>query len=103
NSERLGLLDGPDQRPERADHVEDARDIALVERVHRDVAPDQLGRYVGLQVREGQNEVRLERDDLLEVRRDEGRDARLLAPHARWPHRIARYAHNAVLLAEQIE
>ena len=35
--------------------------------------------------------------------RDEGRHPRLLAPHPRRPHRIARHADDAALLAEQIE
>ena len=44
-----------------------------------------------------------ERDDLLEVGRNERRDARLLAPHLRRPHRVARHADNAMLLAEEIQ
>src|SRR3979490_2378851 len=41
--ERRGLAARPDQRAERADHVEDPRDVAVVERMHRDAAADQLG------------------------------------------------------------
>ena len=58
-----------DERADGADHVEDAGDVALVEGMHRDVAADQLGDDVGLQVGEGQHEVGLEREDLLDSRR----------------------------------
>ena len=75
----------------------------MIEGMHRDVAADQLGDDVGLQVGEGEHEVGLEREDLLEVGGDEGRDPRLLLAHPRRPHRIARYADDAALLAEEIE
>ena len=44
-----------------------------------------------------------QREDLRNVRRDEGRHPRLLAPDPRRPHRIAGDADDAVLLAEQIQ
>ena len=51
--QRIGLRRRADQRAERADHVEDAGDVALVEGMHRDAAADQFGGDVGLQVGEG--------------------------------------------------
>src|SRR5262249_41953156 len=56
-----------------------------------------------LQVGEGENEVRLEREDFLKVGGDERRHPRLLPAHPRRPHRVARHADDAPLLAEEIE
>ena len=67
--ERVRLLGRADQRAERADHRQDAGDVALVEGMHRDVAADQFGDDVGLQVGERQDEVGLEREDLVDSRR----------------------------------
>jgi hypothetical protein len=64
---------------------------------------DQIGDDFSLQVREGENEVRFERDDLRNIRRDERRDPRLLASDLRRPHRVAGDADDAILLAEQIQ
>ena len=66
-------------------------------------ARDQIGDDVGLQVGEGQHEIRLERENLRDVRGDEGGNPRLLAADLRRPHRIAGDADDAVLLAEQIQ
>ena len=68
-----------------------------------DAGADEIGRDVGLQVGEGQHEIGLEREDFRDVRRDEGRYPRLLAPDLRRPHGIAGDADDAVLLAEQIQ
>jgi hypothetical protein len=92
-----------DERAECADHGENAGDVALVERMHCDIAADQFGGDVGLQVGKGENEVRLECEDLFEVGGDEGRDPGLLLAHARRPHRVTRHADDAVLLAEEIQ
>ena len=100
---RLRLLGRADQRAERADHVENARDVALVEGMHGDIGADQLGRDVGLQIGKGEHQVGLEREDFRHVGGDEGGDARLLPPHLRRPHRIAGDADDAAVLAEQIE
>ena len=101
--ELLGALGGADHRAERADHRENAGDVALVEDVDGDAGADQIGDDVGLQVGEGQHEIGLERQNLRNVRGDEGGDPRLLAAHLRRPHRIAGDADDAVLLAEQIQ
>ena len=42
--ELVGLGRGADQRAERADHIENAGDVALVERVHRDAAGGSIRR-----------------------------------------------------------
>ena len=65
-----------------------------------DAAPDELGGDVGLQIREGQHEIGLERLDLVEARVDERRDLRLL-PRFRRPHGVAGDADDAIALAEQ--
>ena len=57
----------------------------------------------GLQVGEGQHEIGLERENLRDVRGDEGGNPRLLAADLRRPHRIAGDADDTVLLAEQIQ
>ena len=93
--ERVGLLRRADQRAERADHVEDAGDVALVEGMHRDIGADQFGDDVGLQIGKGQHQVGLEREDLRHVGGDEGRDARLFLAHLRRPHRVAGHADDA--------
>ncbi len=69
----------------------------------RDAAPDQLGDDVGLQVGEGQDQVGLERQDLVEVRGNERGDPRLFPSHPRRAHRIARHADDAAILAEEIQ
>src|SRR5262249_5397978 len=101
--ERAGLAGRADQRAERADHVENAGDVAMVEGMDRDVAADQLGGDLGLQVGEGEHEVGLEREDFLKVGGDERRHPRLLLAHPRRPHRVARHADDAPLLAEEIK
>jgi hypothetical protein len=63
----------------------------------------EIGDDIRLQVGEGQHEVRFERQDFWNVRRDEGRYPRLLAPHLRRPHRLAGNTDDAVLFAKQIQ
>src|SRR5262249_59390586 len=46
--QRVGLAGHADQRAERADHVENAGDVALVEGMDRDVAADQPRAHVRL-------------------------------------------------------
>ena len=99
----IGALRRTDQRAQRADHRQDAGDVALVEDMDGDAGADQIGDDVSLQIREGENEVRLERQDFRNVGRDERRYPRLLAPDPRRPHRIAGDADNPVLLAKQIK
>src|ERR1700722_16719096 len=99
----IGALRGADQRAEVADHRQDAGDVPLVEHVDGDAGADQVGDDVRLQIREGENEVRLELEDFRNVRRDERRYPRFLAPDLRRPHSIAGDADDPVLLGEQVQ
>ena len=99
----IGALGRADQRAQGADHRQNAGDVALVEDMDGDAGADQVGDDVGLQIRKSQHEVRLQREDFRNVRRDEGRHPRLLAPDPRRPHRVAGDADDAVLFAEQIQ
>jgi hypothetical protein len=98
----LGLLAAADECAEGADHSEDARYIALVENVNgkscaREVSSDRC-----LKVREGENQIGLQRDDLRDVGRGEGQDLVSRADLGR-PNGISGDADDAVLLAEEIE
>ena len=53
--ERVRLFRAADQRAERADHVENAGDVALVEGVHGDIGVHQVGDDVGLQIGKAQH------------------------------------------------
>ncbi len=68
-----------------------------------DAGTNQVGCDLGLQIGEGEHEIGLERQDLWNVRGDEGRYPRFLAADLRRTHRIAGDADDAVLLAEQIQ
>ncbi len=92
-----------DDRTERADHVEYAGDVALVECMHGDIFADQFGDDVSLQVGKRKHQIRLQIENLRHVGRDKSRDARLLAPHLRRPHGIAGHADNAAIFTEQIK
>ena len=60
--QRVRFLRRTDQRAERADHVENSGDVALIEGMDRDIGAHQVGDDVGLQVGEGQHQIRLERE-----------------------------------------
>ena len=75
---------------------------ALVERHDRDAAPHELAPRIGLQIGEGEHQVRLQRVDLVELRVDERGDLRLL-PRLGRSHGVARHADDAVALSEQVE
>src|ERR1700730_2739734 len=77
-----------DQSADGADHRKNAGDIALIESMDGNACADQLCRDLRLEIGEGEDEVRLERADLRNIGRGEGRNARLLAPDLRWPHGI---------------
>jgi hypothetical protein len=49
------------------------------------------------------DKIRLERKDLQNIGRDEGRNTRLLAPDLGWPHGITGHADDAVLLTEKVK
>ena len=67
------------------------------------MASDQFCDDIGLQIREGQDQVRLEREDLRHIGRNECGHARLLAAHLRWPYGIARHTDNAAVFTEEIK
>ena len=99
----LGTVGRTDQCAERADHRQNSRDVALVEDVDGDAGTDEISDDIGLQVGEGEHQIRLQRQDLWNVGGDEGRYPRLLAADLWRPHRIAGDTDDAILLAEQIE
>jgi hypothetical protein len=99
----LGALRCADQRAHGSDHRQNAGDIALVEDMDGDAGANQVGDDTGLQIREGENEIRIERQDLWDVSGDERRYPRLLAPHSRRPHRVTGDPDDPVLLAELIQ
>src|SRR5262245_28248420 len=65
-------------------------------------ALDELGRDVGLQVRERKDEIRLERLDLLESRMEERGDLRLLTCFWR-PDGVSRNPHDPVAFAKEVQ
>jgi hypothetical protein len=101
--ELLGPVARLYQSTEHPDHIEDPRDSSLVERVDVEPAPDQIGDDVRLKIGERQDEVPLQGEDLLDVRRCEGAHPRFLTASPRRAHEIAGDADDAVLLAEQIQ
>jgi hypothetical protein len=94
---------GVHHRAERADHRQNAGDVALVEHMNGDAGARQLCGDLGLQIGEAQHKVRIECEDLRHIGRDERGHPRLFAPHLRRPHRIAGNADDAILFAEQIQ
>lgn len=101
--ERGALLRGADERAERADHRQDAGNVALVEHVNRDADPGQFRGDFRLEVGEAEDEIGFETQDFGNVGRDERGHARFFPPHLRRPNRIARDADDAALFTEQIE
>jgi hypothetical protein len=73
-----------------ANHGQDAGNITLVE--HSNAGSNEIGSDRCLKVRKGKNEVRFQGENLGDIRRGEGRDSWLLAPHLRRTYRIARHA-----------
>jgi hypothetical protein len=57
----------------------------------------------GLKVREGENQVRVEREDLRNVGRDKGGNSWFFAPNFRRPHGVAGDADNAMLFTKKIK
>src|SRR5690606_14241095 len=91
------------QCTEPADVVEDAVDAAVVADPHLDTVADELGGDVGLDVGKADHEVRLELEDLADLRAGEGADLRLLLAGDRRPYGEAADADDAVLLAEGVQ
>jgi hypothetical protein len=98
-----GLGFGADHGAEALHIAEDAIHRAVVADPDFDPALDQRLRDVGLDVREADREVGLERQDLVQLRADERRHAGLLLARAGRAHGEARDADDALLFAERIE
>ena len=71
--------------------------------MHLDPSPDQPGGNVGLQVREGQHKIRVQRLDLLQIGAGERPHPRLFAPHPSGTDGIAGDPDNPVVLAKKIQ
>src|SRR5215469_8354462 len=99
----LGPLARAHHCPEHADHIEDPGDSALVEGVHLDPAANEIGDDVRLEVGERQNQIRLQREDLADVRGRERAHAGLLAASLWRAHDVAGDADDAVLLPEEVQ
>ena len=100
--ERVALLRHADDAGEHADHLQDLGDAALIEGEDRVAALDEVVGDVGLQIGEREDEVRLQRLDLLVARVQERRDLRLLT-RLRRTHGVAGDADDTIALAEQIQ
>src|ERR1700730_19201606 len=70
-------------RAEHPNHIKDPCDAPLVERKDGKAAADEIGGDVGLEIGERQDEVRLQREDLVDIRRSECAYAWLLAASLR--------------------
>ncbi|MCY1542864.1 hypothetical protein D9M68_786360 [compost metagenome] len=84
-------------------HGKDLVHAALVEHRHLHPGADQQGRDVGLQIGKAEHAVRLQRQDLVDLRAEKSADLGLLFPRPARAHRIARDADDAALLPEQVE
>src|SRR5690606_14243661 len=94
---------GADQGAQAADVVEDAGDAAMVADPDLDPVPHQLGGDIGLDVGEADHEIRLQLEDLPDLRRGEGADLGLFLARPRRPHREAADANDALLLAQGVQ
>ena len=100
--QRLALFRHADNAGEDADHLQDLGDAALVEGEHRIAALDEVVGDVGLQIREREDQVRLQRLDLFVARVQERRHLRLLA-RLRRPDRVAGDADHAIAFTEEVQ
>ena len=100
--ERVALLGHADDAGEHADHLQDLGDAALVEGEDRVAALDEVVGDVGLQIGEREDQIRLERLDLLVAGVQERRDLRLLT-RLRRTHGVAGDADDTIALAEEVQ
>jgi hypothetical protein len=75
----------------------------LIEGIDLEPTANEIGDNTCLEIGECQDEVRLQGEDLVDVRRRERADPRLLAASLRRAHNIAGDPDDAVLLAEQVQ
>jgi hypothetical protein len=97
------LAQRSDQSADSTDHRENPGDVALIESMDGNARADQLCRDLRLEIGKSEDEVRLERENLWNIGRGEGRNAWLLAPNLQRPHSITGYPDDAVLLTEKVE
>src|SRR6185312_6888665 len=101
--ERFGFFPRADQRAQPADVIKYPGHRAMIADPHLDAVRNQFARYVGLDVGKADREIRLEFQDLADLRAGERRDLRFLLARARRPHGKAGNADDAILLAERIK
>ena len=70
--QRVGGIAAIDQRPEGADHREDAGHVALVEQMDGEAGAGEILDDPGLEIGEREDEIGLERQDFRNVGRGEG-------------------------------
>jgi hypothetical protein len=75
----------------------------LIEGVDVEPAANEIGDDVGLEIGEGQDEIGLQGENFVDIRRDECAHAWLFAASVCWAHDIPRDTDNSVLLAEQVQ
>jgi hypothetical protein len=101
--QRRRLRLAADHPAEHAHRPQDLGDAAVVEDVHLAAGTHQLGGDVRLQVRETEHQIRLQRQDPVDLRAGEGRHARLLAPRPRRAHGEAGNADDPPVLPQQVQ
>jgi hypothetical protein len=62
--ERFRLLCRADEGAEHADHGQDAGNVSLIEGKHSNAGADEIGSDLRLEIGKGEDEVRLERENL---------------------------------------
>lgn len=75
----------------------------MIEGVNSDTRFHEVAHNIGLKIGEREGEIRLKREDLRNISADEGRDARLFMPNARWADSVAGDTDDPLVLAEQVE
>jgi NADPH:quinone reductase-like Zn-dependent oxidoreductase len=76
--ELLGPLARPYHRAEHPDHIEDPADCSLIEGVDVEPVANEIGDDVGLEIGEGQDEIGLQGENFVDIRRGECAHSRLL-------------------------
>ena len=100
---RLGPVRGAHHPGNQTQRVEDLGDAPLVGDQHIQAGADQFVGKCRLHVREADHQIRLQRHDAVDLAVEEGAHPRLGASRLRRAHGVAADAHDAVLLAEQVQ
>ena len=101
--QRLPQRPLPHHRGHLPHHGQNLGHAALVEHRHLHTLADQQRGNISLQVGETKNAVGIEIKDFVNFCRQESAHARLLGPRLFGAHRVARDAHDAVRLAQQVK